>query len=154
MPHLATPPHAHRRSGHGPRPTRRVSDLRLHAIEVFAGSLTLGELDARWRMEGRAPAVIEERGIWIGLLDPQDLRARIEAGQQRRAARDVLSPQLDYCFHDTDAAEAAAFALETGAAWVGVLDDEGRLIGLVSRGDLARPVTETGRRLRRGPAAA
>ena len=127
MPTLAPPPHGHRPA---PR-TRRVSDLRLRGFETFEGHLALGDLGARWRIDDRVPAVIQERGVWIGLLDPQDLRARLEAGQQRRAARDVLSPHLHYCFHDTDAAEAAEFARATGAVWMGVVDDDGALIGLI-----------------------
>jgi hypothetical protein len=126
-----------------------VADLRLHGFETFEGDLALGDLGARWRADDRVPAVIQERGVWIGLLDPQDLRARLEAGQQRRATRDVLSPHLHYCFHDTDAAEAEAFARATGAAWMGVLDDGGELIGLVAREELAPTSPRDAARARR-----
>jgi CBS domain-containing protein len=119
--------------------TRRVSDFPLHGFETFDGQLALGDLGVRWQVRDQVPAVIQERGVWIGLLDPQDLRARLEAGQQGRATRDVLSPHLHYCFHDTDAVEAAEFARATGAVWMGVLDDEGELIGLIAHEDLARP---------------
>src|SRR5918996_2240072 len=76
----------------------------------------------------------------VGMLTDRDVTVRsTAAGADPEAARvrDVMTPDVIYCFDDQDVAEAARLMKESQIRRLVVLDRDKRLVGIVSLGDLA-----------------
>ena len=80
----------------------------------------------------------------VGMLTDRDItvRAVAEACDPRTTTvKDVMTPDVVYCFEDQDVQEAARLMKEHQIRRLVVLDRDKRLVGIVSLGDLA---VETG----------
>ena len=76
----------------------------------------------------------------VGMLTDRDITIRAVAeGQDCRISlvRDAMTPNLVYCFEDEDITEAAELMKENQIRRLVVLDNDKRLVGIVSLGDLA-----------------
>jgi CBS domain-containing protein len=80
----------------------------------------------------------------VGMITDRDITVRATAeslppglGQ----VRDVMTPDIVYCFEDQDVREAAKLMQENQIRRLAVLSRDKRLVGIVSLGDLA---VETG----------
>jgi len=79
-----------------------------------------------------------------GMVTDRDVAVRSTADGSdpaRTRVRDVMTPEVIYCFEDQDAAEAARVMKERQVGRLVVLNRDKRLVGIVSLGDLA---TQTG----------
>ena len=80
----------------------------------------------------------------VGMLTDRDIAVRAVAdGQDTRTTqvREVMTPDIIYCFEDQDVTEAARLMKENQVRRLVVLNRDKRLVGIVSLGDLA---VETG----------
>jgi CBS domain-containing protein len=76
----------------------------------------------------------------VGMLSDRDITVRAVAEGQdpwTDMVRDVMTPNVIYCFEDQDVSEAAQLMKENQVRRVVVLNRDKRLVGIVSLGDLA-----------------
>ncbi len=80
----------------------------------------------------------------VGVITDRDITVRsVAEGHDPKSDRvkDVMTPELVYCFDDQDSAEAARLMRDKSVRRLPVLNRDKRLVGMVSLGDLA---VETG----------
>ena len=80
----------------------------------------------------------------VGMVTDRDIAVRAVAdGQDTRTTqvREVMTPDIIYCYEDQDVGEAARLMKENQVRRLVVLNRDKRLVGIVSLGDLA---VETG----------
>jgi len=87
---------------------------------------------------GSLPVCVNDR--LVGMLTDRDITVRATAeglppGLGR--VRDVMTPEVIYCFEDQDVTEAARLMEEKQVRRLVVLNRGQRLVGIVSLGDLA-----------------
>jgi CBS domain-containing protein len=76
----------------------------------------------------------------VGMITDRDITTRAVAqgfGGTVGCARDVMTPDVVYCFADQDVAEAARLMQNHQIRRLVVLNRDKRLVGIVSLGDLA-----------------
>jgi CBS domain-containing protein len=76
----------------------------------------------------------------VGMVTDRDITIRgIAEGLDPRTARirDVMTPNIIYCFEDQDVEEAAQLMKENQIRRLVVLNQDKRLVGIVSLADLA-----------------
>jgi len=90
------------------------------------------------------PVPVCENDRLVGMLTDRDIVVRCVAeGQDARSAkvRDAMSEGVEYCFEEDDVQEAARRMKDKQVRRLVVLNEDKRLVGIVSLGDLA---VETG----------
>jgi CBS domain-containing protein len=76
----------------------------------------------------------------MGMLTDRDIVVRIIADQRdpkQTTVIDAMTPQVAYCFEDEDVQEAAMLMVDKQIRRLPVLNQDKRLVGIVSLGDLA-----------------
>ena len=111
-----------------------ISDvMRSDFIEV-APEDTLGEVAERMTAVNVCAVAVKDSGRLIGILTERDLlkamAARVHSSEAR--VRQWMTGDPITATADTDVDEAARVMLEHGFRHLPVLDDEGRVIGIVS----------------------
>jgi len=103
------------------------SDTIRHAAEVMA------EIDA-----GVLPVAENDR--MIGMITDRDIAIRaVGAGKgPETQARDVMSPEVKYCFDDEDVDEVCENMSDQQIRRLPVVNRDKRLVGIVSLSDLAK----------------
>jgi len=104
---------------------------------VQSAAQTMADLDT-----GVLPVGDEDR--LIGVLTDRDITTRLVAEGRdatTTAVRDIMSPQVCYCFEDEDVEDAAVKMSEWQLRRLPVLNRDQRLVGILSVGDLARETT-------------
>jgi CBS domain-containing protein len=79
-------------------------------------------------------------GRLVGLLTDRDITVRgVAEGEDPwdGRVRDVMTPEVVYCFEDDEVAEAARIMEENQVRRLPVLNQDRRLVGIVALGDLA-----------------
>jgi CBS domain-containing protein len=103
-------------------PDRSIRDAAQVMSAMDLGALPVGEDD-------RLVGMITDRDIAV--------RAIAEGRDCDSPIRDIMSPEVMYCFDDEDAAHVSANMGEIQVRRLPVLDRNKRLVGIVSLGDLA-----------------
>ena len=111
-----------------------ISDvMRPDFIEV-APEDTLGEVAERMTLQNVGAVAVKDSGRLIGILTERDLlkamAARVHSSEAR--VRQWMTAEPVTASADTDVDEAARVMLEHGFRHLPVLDDNGRVIGIVS----------------------
>jgi CBS domain-containing protein len=81
-----------------------------------------------------------------GMVTDRDIVVRALAERrdmETTRVRDVMSPEVSYCFEDQDIAEASRIMEERQIRRLPILSRERRLIGIVSLGDVAVKADDT-----------
>jgi CBS domain-containing protein len=84
--------------------------------------------------------VVEENHKLVGVVTDRDItvRATAEASDPNATAvRDIMTPQVTFCFDDQNVVDAAHLMEEKQIRRLIVLDRLQHLVGIVSLGDLA-----------------
>jgi len=110
------------------RPDQSIQEAARMMADVDAGILPVGEGD-------RLVGMITDRDIAI--------RAVAEGKGPQTPIRDVMSPEVKYCFEDDDTDEVARNMAEIQVRRLPVVNRDKRLVGIIALGDLA--VMEGGR---------
>lgn len=89
-------------------------------------------------------AVVEGTAL-LGLVTERDLRNAVARGMDLDATTvsEVMGAEPDTFDPDLDVWDAAAWIIESGYRHLPVVDDEGRLLGVVSLRDLLKSLVDT-----------
>jgi CBS domain-containing protein len=118
----------------------QVKDLMTTSIETIHPDSSLQEAAERMKTLDVGPLPVCEGERLVGMITDRDITVRAVAqgyGTHMGKVRDVMTPDVVYCFADQDVHEAAELMKENQVRRLAVLNQEGRLVGIVSLGDLA-----------------
>jgi CBS domain-containing protein len=123
----------------------RVYEVMTKNAECTRPDATVQEAAGRMKnLDVGALPVCGENDKLVGMLTDRDIAVRSTcAGHDPKSehVKDVMTPDLVYCFEDQDVNEAAELMRQKQIRRLPVLNREKRLVGIVSLGDLA---VETG----------
>jgi CBS domain-containing protein len=119
----------------------QVLDVMSHGVECTPPTATLQQAARKMRELDVGPLpVCNENDRLVGMLTDRDITIRAVAeGLDPRTTlvRQVMTPEIVYCFSDQDVTEAARLMRDRQIRRLVVLDRHKRLVGIVSLGDLA-----------------
>jgi len=119
----------------------QVHEVMGRGVQCVHPNTTLREAAQKMRDLDVGPLpVCGDNDRLVGMLTDRDITVRAVAeGQDPRKTlvRDVMTPNVIYCFEDQDVAEAAQMMKENQVRRLVVLNRDKRLVGIVSLGDLA-----------------
>jgi len=122
----------------------QVKDVMTRGAECVTPSTSLREAASKMKTLDVGPLPVCDSDQLVGMITDRDITVRATAeglppglGQ----VRDVMTPEVVYCFEDQDVQEAAKLMKEHQIRRLVVLNSDKRLAGIVSLGDLA---VETG----------
>jgi CBS domain-containing protein len=122
-----------------------VSDVMTRRAECIRSTNSLQEAARKMKSLDVGPLpVCGENDRLVGIITDRDITVRgvAEACDPRTTTvKDVMTPDIVYCFEDQDVQEAARLMQENQVRRLIVLNRDKRLVGIVSLGDLA---VETG----------
>lgn len=103
-------------------PTDTIADAARAMMEIDAGSLPVGENDRL-----------------IGMVTDRDIAVRAVAQNKgsETIIRDVMSPNVVFCFENDDVSDAAAKMSDQQVRRLPVVNGEKRLVGMLSLGDIS-----------------
>jgi CBS domain-containing protein len=122
----------------------QVRDVMTKGAECVRPSNSLQEAAQKMKNLDVGPLPVCDNDRLVGLITDRDIaiRAVAEACDPRSTTvKDVMTPDVLYCFEDQDVREAAQLMREHQVRRLIVLNRDKRLVGIVSLGDLA---VETG----------
>jgi CBS domain-containing protein len=122
----------------------RVSEVMTRHVECIGPDATLQEAAARMKSRDIGPLPVCDNDRVVGMVTDRDITVRATAeGEDPTGVRvrDIMTPEVVYCFEDQLVSEAARLMAEKQIRRLVVLDRERRLVGIVSLGDVA---VETG----------
>jgi CBS domain-containing protein len=119
----------------------QVSKVMTRDAECVRPDNTLQEAARKMRDLDVGPLpVCGDNDRLVGMVTDRDIAVRAVAdGQDTRTTqvRDVMTPDIIYCYEDQDVGEAARLMKEKQVRRLVVLNRDKRLVGIVSLGDLA-----------------
>ena len=129
----------------------QVKEVMTSGVECMRPDASLQEAARKMRDLDVGPMpVCGDNDRLVGMLTDRDIAVRAVAdGKDARttSVRDVMTPDVIYCYEDQDVGEAARLMKENQVRRLVVLNRDKRLVGIVSLGDLA---TESGDRQKSG----
>jgi CBS domain-containing protein len=114
-------------------------------VECVPPTATLQEAATKMRELDVGALPVCEYDRLVGMITDRDITMRsVSEGQDPHleTVRDVMTPQVIYCFADQDVEEVAALMRDRQVRRLPVLNREKRLVGIVSLGDLAMETAE------------
>lgn len=115
--------------------------------EVMATNVEMVQADAPVGHAAERMAALDVGAlpVWdgtevIGMVTDRDITVRATAAGEDPASetvRDVMTPQVLFCFDDIDVEEASRAMAERQIRRLAVLNRDNMLVGLISLGDLA-----------------
>jgi CBS domain-containing protein len=118
----------------------KLKDVMTPNVECVGPDATIREAARKMRDLDVGPLPICDNDRLAGMVTDRDLAVRAVAeGRDPNATcvRDVMTPEVVYCFEDQDVREAARVMEEKQLRRLLVLNRDKRLVGIVSLGDLA-----------------
>jgi CBS domain-containing protein len=118
----------------------QVAEIMTRHAEVVPSNLLLKEAAQKMQELDVGTLPIRDGDRLVGILTDRDITIRAVAQGRDPAqteVRDVMTPQVVYCFEDQDVSEAAKLMQEKQIRRLPILSREKRLVGIVSLGDLA-----------------
>jgi CBS domain-containing protein len=110
-------------------------------VECIRPDATIQEAAERMRkLNVGALPVCGDNDRLVGMITDRDITVRSTAGAhdpRDTRVKDVMTPDIVYCFEDQDVEEAAELMKEKQIRRLVVLNRDKRLVGVVSMGDLA-----------------
>jgi CBS domain-containing protein len=104
------------------RPEQTLREIARIMAEIDAGLLPVGEND-------RLVGMVSDRDIAV--------RAVAEGKGPETRVREVMSPDVKFCFDDQDTAEVGRRMADERVRRLPVLNRDKRLVGIISLGDIA-----------------
>jgi CBS domain-containing protein len=118
----------------------RVSDVMTRNVECIRPEANLQEAAAKMKSLDIGPLPVCENDRLIGLITDRDITIRAVAegeDPQKIHVRDIMTPDILYCFEDQLVSEASEMMKENQVRRLVVMNRDKRLVGIVSLGDLA-----------------
>jgi CBS domain-containing protein len=119
----------------------RIKDLLSSDVEVIRPEMTVAEAAELMKTRDLGVLPICDGGRLIGILTDRDIVVRGTADgfhPETMSAREVMTPEVIYCFEDQEVTEAGRIMKEKQIRRPPVLNREKQLVGIISLGDLAR----------------
>src|SRR5919197_327409 len=118
----------------------QLKDVMTRDVEVVRPDATLQEAAGRMKALDVGVIPVCDGEHLMGMLTDRDITVRATAaGRDPRTThvRDVMTPNVVYCFEDQDVTEAQRLMQERQIRRVLIFQPDKRLAGVVSLGDLA-----------------
>jgi CBS domain-containing protein len=118
----------------------QLRDVMTRDVEVIHPIATLQEAAEKMESLNVGPLPVCDGKRLVGMVTDRDITVRAtSAGLDPKTARvrEVMSPDVVYCFEDQDTDEAAHLMEEKQIRRLVILDRDKRLVGIVSLGNLA-----------------
>jgi CBS domain-containing protein len=119
----------------------RVNEVMTRGVECVAPTATLREAARKMRdLDVGLLPVCGDNDRLVGMVTDRDITVRgVAEAQEGKGVRvrDVMTPDVIYCFEDQDVQEAARLMKDKQVRRLPALDRDKRLVGIVSLGDLA-----------------
>src|SRR5438876_10675455 len=125
----------------------RVSDVMTRGVECTRPDATLQEAAAKMKSLDVGPLPVCDNDRLVGMVTDRDITVRAAAEGEAPAdvrVRDVMTPEVVYCFEDALVVDAALLMQQKQVRRLAVLDRDNRLVGIVSQGDLAVKTGDVG----------
>jgi CBS domain-containing protein len=122
-----------------------LRDVMTPHVEVIHPDATLTEAARKMKALDVGPVPICDGDRLQGMITDRDITIRATAegrDPNTTRVREVMTPDIVYCFEDQDVREAAQIMEERQIRRLVVLNREKRLVGIVSLGDLATQTDE------------
>jgi len=122
----------------------QVKDVMTISVQTIRPDSSLQEAAERMKTLDVGTLPVCENDRLVGMITDRDITVRAVAqgiGGTVGQVRDVMTPDVVYCFEDHEVEEAARLMKEHQIRRLVVLNRDKRLVGIVSLGDLA---VETG----------
>jgi len=122
----------------------RVSEVMTRNVECTRPDATLQDAAAKMKSLDVGPLPVCDNDRLVGMVTDRDITVRATAEGDAPTdvrVRDVMTPEVIYCFEDALVSDAARLMQEKQVRRLVVLNRDKRLVGIVSLGDLA---VETG----------
>jgi CBS domain-containing protein len=119
----------------------RIGDVMTGNVELTTADATLEVVAAKMRDSGIGMIPVGENDRLVGVLTDRDITVRSTAkglDPKKTRVREVMTPQVLYCFDDQSVAEAAHRMEQKAVRRLIVLNRERRMVGIISLDDLAR----------------
>lgn len=119
----------------------KVSELMHRSVDLTDPSETIQNAAIKMRDDDVGALPVGENDRLIGMVTDRDIVIRaVTAAQAPNATpvRDVMSPEIVYCFDDDDIEQAAHTMADKQVRRLPVLNRDKRLVGIVSIGDFSR----------------
>jgi CBS domain-containing protein len=118
----------------------KVSEIMTRGVVTAEPHWTLQEAAARMSDLDIGPLPVCDNGRLVGVITDRDIAVRAvahghDAFEDR--VRDVMTPEVIYCFDDQDVAEAARLMKDRQVRRLPVVNRDRRLVGILSLGDVA-----------------
>jgi CBS domain-containing protein len=117
-----------------------VKDIMTRGCECIAPDNTLEQAAQRMRSLDVGPLPVCDNDRLAGMVTDRDIVVRgVAEGCDTRQTRvrDVMTPDLTYCFEDQDVEEATQLMKRQQIRRLPVLNHDKRLVGMLSLGDVA-----------------
>jgi CBS domain-containing protein len=118
----------------------RVNEVMTKRAECIPPHATLQEAADRMKKLDVGSLPVCDNNRLVGMITDRDIAVRsVSDGFDPRTdlVREVMTPEVVYCFEDQDVTEAAKLMKEKQIRRLAVLNRQKRLTGIVSLGDLA-----------------
>lgn len=120
------------------RPVTRVADLMSYGAHTVDADATLAKVVRRLRRIGHEGYPVVQDGRVVGLLTRRDLDRAMEHGLGEQTVRDVMMHGAVGLRAQESVYALEQIVVESGWGQIPVLDDNDRLIGIVTRTDLIK----------------
>jgi len=117
-----------------------VSEVMTRRVECVHPDANLQEVAAKMKSLDIGPIPVCDNDRLVGMVTDRDITVRATAeGEDPKVirARDIMTPEVVWCFEDEDVSEASRKMKEKQVRRLVVLNRDKRLVGIVSLGDLA-----------------
>ncbi len=130
----------------------KVGEIMSHDVEVVSPDDTIQHAAFMMARIDAGVLPVGENDKLIGMITDRDIAVRA-VGQGREPGtrvREVMSPEVKYCFEDEDIAHVSSNMSALKVRRLPVVDRAKRLVGIISLGDIAksRSLEKVGRALR------
>lgn len=118
----------------------RVSEVMTQGVECIGPDATLQEAAAKMKSLDVGPLPVCDNDRLVGMVTDRDITVRATAEGDAPTdvrVRDVMTPEVIYCFEDELVEDAARLMAEKQVRRLVVLNRDKRMVGIVSLGDLA-----------------
>jgi CBS domain-containing protein len=131
----------------------KVSDIMSRDVTVISPDDTIQEAARRMAADDAGILPVGENDRLVGMLSDRDIAVRMAAeGKEpgKTKVRDVMTPEVKYCFDDQDIGDLADNMASLQVRRLPVINRQKRLVGIVSIGDLATQEAPIGAEALRG----
>jgi CBS domain-containing protein len=118
----------------------QVAEIMTRDPEVLSSDFLLKDAALKMQQLDVGMLPIKDGDRLVGMLTDRDITLRATAAGRdptKTQVREVMTPEVIYCFEDQDVSEAAKLMQEKQIRRLPILNREKRLVGIVSLGDLA-----------------